>query len=83
MVGRTPEFLGKKIEAREVKIAAFIAILHLIDIVRTALASYFAANDTAMGYWFYGNATGWLNNPGITDFRKCYMNILQPTTVLI
>lgn len=65
MVGRTPEFLGKKIEAREVKIAAFIAILHpLLILSGTALASYFAANDTAMGYWFSGNATGWLNNPG-------------------
>ncbi|MEG0498657.1 MAG: potassium-transporting ATPase subunit KdpA, partial [Alistipes sp.] len=28
MVGRTPEFLGKKIEAREMKIAIIIALLH-------------------------------------------------------
>lgn len=71
MVGRTPEFLGKKIEAREVKIAAFIAILHpLLILSGTALASYFAANDTAMGYWFSGNATGWLNNPGNHGFSE-------------
>lgn len=71
MVGRTPEFLGKKIEAREVKIAAFIAILHpLLILAGTALASYFAANDTAMGYWFNGNATGWLNNPGHHGFSE-------------
>ncbi|AWA30591.1 potassium-transporting ATPase subunit KdpA [Flavobacterium magnum] len=71
MVGRTPEFLGKKIEAREVKIAAFIAILHpLLILAGTALASYFAANDTAMGYWFSGNATGWLNNPGNHGFSE-------------
>ncbi|PVX44408.1 K+-transporting ATPase ATPase A chain [Flavobacterium sp. 103] len=71
MVGRTPEFLGKKIEAREVKIAAFIAILHpLLILAGTALASYFAANDTAMGYWFSGNATGWLNNPGHHGFSE-------------
>ncbi len=71
MVGRTPEFLGKKIEAREVKIAAFIAILHPFLILSgTALASYFAANDTAMGYWFAGNATGWLNNPGFHGFSE-------------
>ena len=71
MVGRTPEFLGKKIEAREVKIAAFIAILHpLLILSGTALASYFAANDTAMGYWFAGNATGWLNNPGFHGFSE-------------
>lgn len=71
MVGRTPEFLGKKIEAREVKIAAFIAILHpLLILSGTALASYFAANDTVMGYWFSGNATGWLNNPGHHGFSE-------------
>lgn len=71
MVGRTPEFLGKKIEAREVKIAAFIAILHpLLILSGTALASYFAANDTAMGYWFSGNATAWLNNPGHHGFSE-------------
>ena len=28
MVGRTPEFLGRKVEAREVKIATLIALLH-------------------------------------------------------
>ncbi len=71
MVGRTPEFLGKKIEAREVKIAAFIAILHpLLILAGTALASYFAANDAAMGYWFNGNATGSLNNPGNHGFSE-------------
>ncbi|WP_439554229.1 potassium-transporting ATPase subunit KdpA [Flavobacterium macrobrachii] len=71
MVGRTPEFLGKKIEAREVKIAAFIAILHpLLILSGTALASYFAANDTPMGYWFNGNATSWLNNPGNHGFSE-------------
>ncbi len=71
MVGRTPEFLGKKIEAREVKIAAFIAILHpLLILSGTALAAYFAANDTPMGYWFNGNATTWLNNPANHGFSE-------------
>ncbi len=28
MVGRTPEFLGKKVEAKEMKIAMIIALLH-------------------------------------------------------
>lgn len=28
MVGRTPEFLGKKVEAREMKIASIVALLH-------------------------------------------------------
>jgi K+-transporting ATPase ATPase A chain len=71
MVGRTPEFLGKKIEAREVKIAAFIAILHpFLILTGTALASYLAANDTAMEYWFSGNAASWLNNPGHHGFSE-------------
>lgn len=71
MVGRTPEFLGKKVEAREVKIAAVIAILHpLLILAGTALASYFAAGDTPMGWWFNGNATGWLNNPGYHGFSE-------------
>ncbi len=71
MVGRTPEFLGKKIEAREVKIAAFIAILHpLLILAGTAIASYFAANNAPMGWWFNGNATGWLNNPDNHGFSE-------------
>lgn len=40
MVGRTPEFLGKKVQAREMKIAMIIALLHpFIILVSTALAA--------------------------------------------
>ena len=71
MVGRTPEFLGKKVEAREVKIVAVMAILHpLLILSGVAVAAYFAANDAPMGYWFKGNATGWLNNPGYHGFSE-------------
>ncbi|GAB3502885.1 potassium-transporting ATPase subunit KdpA [Emticicia fontis] len=71
MVGRTPEFLGKKVEAREVKIAAIIAILHpFLILVGAALSSYLAARDAAMGWWFNGNASGWLNNPGYHGFSE-------------
>lgn len=57
MVGRTPEFLGKKIEAREMKIAIMIALLHpFVILCGTALAAYLAANDSAL-------AAAWLNNP--------------------
>ncbi|HWI92752.1 MAG TPA: potassium-transporting ATPase subunit KdpA [Flavisolibacter sp.] len=58
MVGRTPEFLGKKIEAKEMKIASIIALLHpLLILAGTALASYlYAHNPSAY--------SGWLNNPG-------------------
>ncbi|WP_213618921.1 potassium-transporting ATPase subunit KdpA [Paenibacillus sp. J22TS3] len=39
MVGRTPEFLGKKIEGREVKLAAVAILIHpLIILAPTALA---------------------------------------------
>lgn len=57
MVGRTPEFLGKKVEAREMKIAIIIALLHpFVILCGTALAAYMAANDSAL-------AAAWLNNP--------------------
>lgn len=64
MVGRTPEFLGKKIEAKEMKIAAIIALLHpLMILVSTALASYlFAHNPQAYA--------SWLNNPGNHGFSE-------------
>lgn len=71
MVGRTPEFLGKKVEAREMKIAVLTTLVSPILILGgTALAAYFAANNTPMGWWFSGNATGWLNNPGFHGFSE-------------
>jgi K+-transporting ATPase ATPase A chain len=43
MVGRTPELLGKKVEAKEMKVASIIALLHpLLILAGTALASYLA-----------------------------------------
>ncbi len=58
MVGRTPEFLGKKIEAKEMKIAAIIALLHpLLILAGTALSSYIYAHNPT-------EYAGWLNNPG-------------------
>lgn len=64
MVGRTPEFLGKKIEAKEMKIATIIALLHTFLILSfTALASFLLAhNPTAYA--------GWLNNPGYHGFSE-------------
>ena len=39
MVGRTPEFLGRKIEAREMKLIAVVILVHpLIILAPTALA---------------------------------------------
>jgi K+-transporting ATPase ATPase A chain len=60
MVGRTPEFLGKKIEAREMKIAMIIALFHtLLILTGTALSTAFAE---------YGAST--LNNPGFHGFSE-------------
>lgn len=69
MVGRTPEFLGRKIEAREMKIASFIALLHpLLILAGTALSSYVNVNH-ANADWAVkpGN---WLNNPGYHGFSE-------------
>jgi K+-transporting ATPase ATPase A chain len=64
MVGRTPEFLGKKIEAREMKIAAIIALLHpLLILAGTALSSYLYAHNS-QAY------AGWLYNPGSHGFSE-------------
>lgn len=62
MVGRTPEFMGKKVEAKEMKIAMIIALIHpMLILVSTALASYTFMNDPAVG---------WLNNPGYHGFSE-------------
>ena len=60
MVGRTPEFLGHKVEAREMKIASIIALLHpFIILVGTALAAYLFVHAPS----FVAQEGGWLNNP--------------------
>ena len=64
MVGRTPEFLGKKIEAREMKIATMVVLMHpLIILVGTALASHLAAQNPEL-------AGAWLNNPSFHGFSE-------------
>lgn len=69
MVGRTPEFLGHKVEAREVKIAAIITLLSpFLILAGTAIATYTFSN--------YGDASwavqpkNWLNNPGSHGFSE-------------
>lgn len=60
MVGRTPEFLGKKIEAREMKIATIVALLHpFIILVGTALSCYLFVHHAG----FVTGEGGWLANP--------------------
>lgn len=58
MVGRTPELLGKKVEAKEMKIASIVALLHpFLILAFTALSSYLYAHHPT-------TYAGWLNNPG-------------------
>jgi K+-transporting ATPase ATPase A chain len=60
MVGRTPEFLGKKIEAREMKIAMIIALISpFLILAGTALATAFPAQGAST-----------LNNPGFHGFSE-------------
>lgn len=62
MVGRTPELFGKKIEAKEVKIAALVAIAHpFFILVGTGIASYIHAKNLDIG---------WLNNPSYHGFSE-------------
>lgn len=66
MVGRTPEFLGKKIEAREIKIAILIALLHPLMILgATAISSHVWAVTQNPG-----DVLKWLNNPGFHGFSE-------------
>ena len=45
MVGRTPEFMGHKVEAREMKIAMIVTLLSaFLDKGFTALAAYMVAH---------------------------------------
>jgi len=60
MVGRTPEFMGKKIEAREMKIAMIIALAHpFLILAGTSLAAAFPQ---------YTAST--LANPGFHGFSE-------------
>lgn len=64
MVGRTPEFLGKKIEAPEMKIAMMVALLHpLLILTGTALASHLYSGNPE-------EYASWLNNPGYHGFSE-------------
>lgn len=61
MVGRTPEFLCHKVEAREMKVASMVALLHpFVILVGTALAAYLYVHAPE---WVESEG-GWLNNPG-------------------
>jgi K+-transporting ATPase ATPase A chain len=66
MIGRTPEFLGKKVEAKEMKLASMAMLWHpLAILVGTAIAAY---------VWVItpdpGTALAWLKSPGTHGFSE-------------
>ncbi|GGG29152.1 potassium-transporting ATPase subunit KdpA [Hymenobacter glacieicola] len=64
MVGRTPELLGKKIEAREMKIAILVTLLHpLLILAGTALTAHLYTGNPQ-------EYAGWLANPGYHGFSE-------------
>ncbi|MBC7902927.1 MAG: potassium-transporting ATPase subunit KdpA [Gemmatimonadaceae bacterium] len=69
MVGRTPEFLGRKVEAREMKIASIIALLHpFLILVGTALSAWVSVRHPEADWAVKPSA--WLNNPGSHGFSE-------------
>ncbi|HWZ03698.1 MAG TPA: potassium-transporting ATPase subunit KdpA [Mucilaginibacter sp.] len=69
MVGRTPEFMGRKIEAREMKIASLIALLHpFLILVGTSLATWVLVNFPNINWATKPSA--WLNNPSFHGFSE-------------
>ncbi|MBW4891684.1 potassium-transporting ATPase subunit KdpA [Mucilaginibacter sp. HMF5004] len=69
MVGRTPEFMGRKIEAREMKIASLIALLHpFLILVGTATACYFLVHFPNINW--AEKPSAWLANPTFHGFSE-------------
>jgi potassium-transporting ATPase potassium-binding subunit len=66
MIGRTPEFLGKKVEAKEMKLASLALLWHpLAVLVGTAVACYLWTTTADSG-----TALAWLKNPGPHGFSE-------------
>ena len=66
MIGRTPELLGKKVEAKEMKLASLALLWHPLSIlVGTAVACYVWATTADPGA-----SLAWLKNPGPHGFSE-------------
>jgi K+-transporting ATPase ATPase A chain len=69
MVGRTPEFMGHKIEAREVKIAMLVTLLSAVLVKGfTAFAAYMFVHHPDIA-WVV-KPSSWLNNPSYHGFSE-------------
>jgi K+-transporting ATPase ATPase A chain len=70
MVGRTPEYLGKKIEQKEVKMA-MVAIIATAFVILVFAATSTVAQFREKGYWNPpGSATANINNAGPHGFSE-------------
>ena len=66
MIGRTPELLGKKVDAQEMKLASLALLWHpLAILVGTAMACHVWATTGDSG-----TTLGWLGNPGPHGFAE-------------
>jgi K+-transporting ATPase ATPase A chain len=66
MIGRTPEFLGKRVEGREMKLASLALLWHpLAVLVGTAVACYVWTTTPDPGA-----GLAWLKNPGAHGFSE-------------
>jgi potassium-transporting ATPase potassium-binding subunit len=69
MVGRTPEFMGHKVEAREVKIAMLVTLLSAILIKGfTGLSAYMVAHHPSIAWSV--QPSSWLSNPRYHGFSQ-------------
>ncbi|WP_212001137.1 potassium-transporting ATPase subunit KdpA [Chitinophaga sp. HK235] len=69
MVGRTPELMGHKLEAREVKIAALITLLSpFLILAGTALSAWVLAHHPDANWAV--KPSSWLNNPNYHGFSE-------------
>jgi len=69
MIGRTPEFMGKKVEAKEMKIATLIILLHpFLVLTGTAIAAFMITHTPEL----VAKEGGWLNNPGFHGLSELY-----------
>lgn len=66
MIGRTPQFLGKKIEEKEMKLIALCILIHPAIIL---LFSALAVATTA--------GVAGITNPGLMGYLRFYMNSLR------
>jgi K+-transporting ATPase ATPase A chain len=78
MVGRTPEFMGHKVEAKEVKIAALVTLVCAFLIKSgTALSAYIFVHHPNANWAVKPSA--WLNNPSYHGFSEMLYQFTSST----